>query len=298
MINLSRQFNKTRIAPTPSGYLHLGNILSFALTAALAKKSGAKILLRVDDLDRERVQPHFVQDIFDTLNFMEIPWDEGPHDFADYQKNWSQIYRMGVYENALQQLNNNETVFACNCSRAQIKRVNNGDIYPGTCFDKSIPLDAANASWRLKTDDSFVKIKTLAASVTTILTDDMQYFTVRKKDGYPAYQLTSILDDIYFGIDLIVRGADLWPSTIAQHYLAKVLGLTDFQQITFYHHPLLMADENEKLSKSAGATSVNYLRSEGKKPADIYQMIADMAGISSAVSNWRQLADEFFSIAL
>ena len=66
-------FKRTRIAPTPSGFLHLGNILSFAITADLARKSGAKTLLRIDDLDRDRVNPLYVQDIFDTLNFLEIP---------------------------------------------------------------------------------------------------------------------------------------------------------------------------------------------------------------------------------
>src|SRR5580698_8544901 len=74
-------FRKTRIAPTPSGFLHLGNVLSFALTAGLARRSGASILLRIDDLDRERVSREYVEDIFDALNFLGIPWDEGPRNW-------------------------------------------------------------------------------------------------------------------------------------------------------------------------------------------------------------------------
>lgn len=82
-------FKRTRIAPTPSGYLHLGNILSFALTVTLARQTRANILLRIDDLDRERADRLYVQDIFDTLNFLEIPWDEGPRDYEEYKSDWS-----------------------------------------------------------------------------------------------------------------------------------------------------------------------------------------------------------------
>src|ERR1700755_812419 len=112
-----KHFKKTRIAPTPSGFLHLGNAYSFALTAALAEKYGAKILLRIDDLDRERVQKEYVQDIFDTLNFLELPWDEGPRNVMELERDWSQIHRMGLYKEALDLLREEGDLFACNCSR-------------------------------------------------------------------------------------------------------------------------------------------------------------------------------------
>jgi glutamyl-tRNA synthetase len=119
----------------------------------------------------------------------------------------------------------------------------------------------------------------------------MRYFVVRKKDGYPAYQLTSVLDDIYFGADLIVRGQDLWASTLAQHYLSINMNAGTFRDITFFHHPLLMASGDKKLSKSAGDTSINYLRSQGKKPADIYSAIAGMLGSYEPVKTWGELAE-------
>jgi glutamyl/glutaminyl-tRNA synthetase len=80
----------------------------------------------------------------------------------------------------------------------------------------------------------------------------MKDFVVKKKDDFPAYQLASLIDDIHFGVDLIVRGEDLYSSTIAQHYLADVLQKDSFKNITFHHHPLIMADGDKKLSKSAG----------------------------------------------
>src|ERR1700719_4550756 len=103
-MNLPPTFRKTRIAPTPSGFLHLGNVLSFAITAALARRTGARILLRIDDLDSQRSAPEFVQDIFDTLRYLEIPWDEGPRDYGEYASQYSQLHRMDLYNRALETL--------------------------------------------------------------------------------------------------------------------------------------------------------------------------------------------------
>jgi glutamyl-tRNA synthetase len=100
--------------------------------------------------------------------------------------------------------------------------------------------------------------------ITTPLPDEMKNFMVRRKDGVPAYQLASLVDDLHFGIDFIVRGADLWPSTLAQHYLAKQLGEASFSAIRFYHHPLLKNEQGEKLSKSAGAFSVKHGWEQGR----------------------------------
>lgn len=287
----SSVFKRTRLAPTPSGYLHLGNVLSFVITVALAKQTGAKILLRIDDLDRERANPLYIQDIFDTLNFLEIPWDEGPHNLQEFESEWSQLHRMPLYQEGLNRLKDNHAVFACTCSRAQIQRLSGDDIYPGTCYDQHINLNSENISWRLKTDSKTpLSVKTISGErIPAILPAAMNYFVVRKKDGYPAYQLTSLIDDIHFGVDLIIRGEDLWASTLAQHQLAGQLGAYAFTDAAFYHHPLLMATGDRKLSKSAGDTSVHYLRTHGKKPADIYTAIASMAGFDVQVKNWEEL---------
>jgi glutamyl/glutaminyl-tRNA synthetase len=283
MLKQVPHFKRTRIAPTPSGFLHLGNALSFALTAALARKNGAKILLRIDDLDQDRINEVYVQDIFDTLNFLAIPWDEGPRNMEEYKSSWSQLHRMDNYKSALQQLANSGDVFACQCSRAQLQ----GNSYPGTCKTKAIALNTPNTTWRLYTDEKELTINTLNDGlIKTLLPDIMKNFVVRKKDGYPAYQLASLLDDIYFEVDLIVRGADLYPSTIAQHYLADVLNKDDFKNITFHHHPLLMETGDKKLSKSAGATSIKYLREQGKTTADVYGEVGRILRIEGNLRNF------------
>lgn len=284
-------FNKTRIAPTPSGFLHLGNVLSFTLTAALAKQHGAKIFLRVDDIDQTRAEEKYIQDIFDTLGFLEIPWDEGPRNVEEFKDTYSQIRRLGLYAEAIKQLRDNGFLFACTCSRKQLEKE------ACTCFDRKIPLDTKDAAWRLHTHNTReLTIRSYnGQTVTTILPVDMQNFVVRKKDGFPAYQLTSVIDDLFYGIDLIVRGQDLWPSTLAQHELAFALGKNEFRDITFYHHPLLTDELNQKLSKSAGATSVLYLRQNGKTLAQIYTMITNMLGLNIVISTWEQLADVILS---
>ncbi len=284
-------FRKTRIAPTPSGYLHLGNVLSFAVTAALAKKTNAKIFLRIDDLDRLRIQREYVQDIFDTLNFMEISWDEGPKNYHEYETQYSQVHRMEMYKEALGKLKDSGDIFACTCSRTQVQIQDNEHTYHGICMHGDIPFDTEQVSWRVDTTHAApLTVNTLNGPVSAILPQDIHHFVVRKKDSYPAYQLTSLLDDIHFGIDLIVRGQDLWPSTLAQLHLASLLEQDTFLQTTFHHHPLVTAPTGEKLSKSAGATSVKYLRNQGKTKSDIYSMIAALYGFNYSIDNFEELA--------
>jgi glutamyl/glutaminyl-tRNA synthetase len=283
-------FKKTRIAPTPSGYLHLGNILSFAITAALAKKTNAKLVLRIDDFDMERTNKMYIQDIFDTLNFLEIPWDEGPRNIDAYEKEYSQRHRMAIYIAALEQLKVQGNLFACTCSRAQVLSMGADNGYPGTCRNKGIPLNEKNVSWRIDTSEpKELRIKTLAGATTMSLPASMRDFIVKRKDGIPAYQLISVMDDAHYGIDLVVRGEDLWASTLAQQYLSQALGLHTFSDTTFYHHPLIMDALGNKLSKSEGATSVHYLRMEGKTRADIYALIAHTQGIKDTVNGWEEL---------
>jgi glutamyl-tRNA synthetase len=272
------RFNKTRIAPTPSGYLHLGNVLSFALTAGLARRSGASILLRIDDLDRDRVSGEYVEDIFETLNFLGIRWDEGPRDVEEYEQVWSQVHRLGVYREALEQWRERGKVFACACSRSTILRENPEGVYPGTCREKGISLDMEGCSWRVRTE---------GAGLPAEMTD----FVVRKKNGYPAYQLTSVIDDLYFGVDAVVRGDDLRASTAAQQWLAGELGFDEFRRIRFYHHLLLMESSDEKMSKSAGATSVRYLRRQGFKRAEIYSIILQRLGSNATAGSWEEFAE-------
>lgn len=293
---------KTRIAPTPSGYLHLGNVLSFAITAGLAERTGAKILLRIDDLDRSRIRKRYVQDVFDTLNFLEIPWHEGPADITSYERAFSQRHRMTLYEQALQHLKERGKVFACICSRADIIRSNRSDsamktelstAYPGTCRDMHYPYERQDVSWRLRTDRP--------QAPHAKLPDSMQDLIVRRKDGLPAYQLASVIDDLHFKINLVVRGEDLRESTLAQCHLSEVLeetgftGAGNFSKAKFHHHTLLKHSGGEKFCKSTGTAlnatyTVHHLRKQGKKRKDVFALIGSILQLAEPPADWQSLA--------
>jgi len=290
MLHINKHFKLTRIAPTPSGYLHLGNAYSFALTAAIAKRVDANILLRIDDIDRDRVEIPYVNDIFDTLKFLDIPWQQGPGNTSQYENEWSQLCRMDIYQPVLDKLVQSDKVFACTCSRRLLQTPG----YQCSCQSKKLPLDTADCAWRISTDQRTLTINTLEhGAMKYTLPSDMTNFVVRKKDGYPAYQLTSLIDDTHFGVDLIIRGADLWHSTIAQHYLASVLGVISFTESTFHHHELLTTADDTKLSKSAGATSIQYLRKQGLSAEQVYAQIGEAMSPTTQLSNWADLSHNF-----
>ena len=235
------EFKLTRIAPTPSGFLHLGNLYSFLITRVLAERHGAKILLRIDDLDRERFKTEYVQDIFDTLDFMEIGYDLGPKNLQEFDAEWSQIHRLPQYEAGLQKLSAEKILFACDCSRKKIQQMDSSGYYLGHCQDRRIPLDRPDVAWRFNTFIAdFIQIQQYPANLQShVLPEDTAFFVVRKKDKQPAYQLTSLIDDLHFGVDLIVRGTDLFGSTLAQQLIAQALENTSFSQVNFLHHTLL-----------------------------------------------------------
>ncbi len=291
VMNTGLAFQRTRIAPTPSGYLHLGNVLSMAKTVALARYTGARVLLRIDDLDRERVRREYVEDIFATLDYLDIRYDEGPRNYREYVDEYAQQHRLELYNNALNDLRERGLVFACGCSRSDVLQASADGHYTGTCRQKALPLDGAGLSWRLYTDNpAELAVADLGGQVIRAgLPPSMADFIVRKKDGFPAYQLASVVDDFHFGVDLIVRGADLWESSLAQCYLARCLGAERFSAIKFLHHPLLLDADGRKLSKSAGATSVHYLRKQGKSRAEIYRMIGKWMGLEKPLNHWEEL---------
>lgn len=280
-------FRLTRYAPTPSGFLHLGNIYSFILTYHLAKKHQARILLRIDDMDRERVKTKFIEDIFDNLDFMELPYDLGPKDVTDFKVNYSQTTRLDYYIKALEILKKNKRLFGCDCSRKKIEKMSPKAYYTGFCRNRNLQYEKQEVAWRFKCDlHQDIRFKDLnEGHLIGKLPGILKDFIIRKKDGLPAYQLTSVVDDLHFGVDLIVRGKDLWGSTLAQVLLSDYLEPNTFSQNTFYHHQLIQNPQRQKLSKSAGSTSIQFLRKSGMKKEDIYNMIGEFIGLKEKINS-------------
>lgn len=268
-------FKKTRYAPTPSGFLHLGNLYSMTLTATIAKKEGASILLRIDDIDKVRAKKEYLQDIFESLTFFELPWQEGPRDASEHEDRFSQTSRLYLYENFLEELINKGLVFACTCSRSEIEHAGTHAVYPGTCKNRNISLHEKNVCWRLNTSEPIdIQLKEYGKKTERfLLPENMHHFIIRRKDGLPSYQVCSLIDDIHFGIDLIVRGKDLRDSSLAQLYMAQLSGLNEFLNTTFLHHPLLLNKDGHKLSKSVGDTSLQYYRNKGYNKEAIFALL-------------------------
>ncbi|MEC9297193.1 MAG: glutamate--tRNA ligase family protein [SAR324 cluster bacterium] len=266
----------SRIAPTPSGFLHLGNAFNFLLTALLVDLQNGHLHLRIDDLDRPRVVPVSVEDIFVQLEWLGIEYDSGPSGPDELFKQYSQHTRMELYADALQSLAKSGTLYACECSRSKIRQLSINGNYPETCRLKELDLQNDKLSWRVHIpEQTYVSFKTLTYKNEKInVSQAMGDFVVKRRDGIPAYQLASVMDDLELGVNFVVRGEDLRASTAAQLFLAQCLNDQIFPATRFVHHQLITDNSGNKLSKSAGALSLKLLREKHQSPVWIYQETA------------------------
>ena len=234
-----------RLAPTPSGYLHLGNAVNFVLTWLLTRQAGGTLHLRIDDLDRARLRRSYLDNIFRVIDWLGLDYDYGPSGPDDFLRHYSQLLHLTDYNRVLRRLSQQPgLVYASHRSRT------------GGDAATEVPLTTPGAAWRVRVPTA-VKSRFLdgGQGLTVVpLGTLMPEFVIRKKDGVAAYQVASVADDLRLGTTLIVRGLDLLPSTGAQLWLAGQLSETsafDAQRIQFYHHALLTDVAGRKLSKSA-----------------------------------------------
>jgi len=266
----------SRIAPTPSGFLHLGNAFNFLLTALLVDFQDGQLHLRIDDLDGPRVDAASVEDIFVQLEWLGIDYDSGPSGPEELFKQYSQQTQMERYSDALQSLRKSGTLYACECSRSEIRQLSKSGNYPGTCRLKELDFQNNKLSWRVHVpEQTYVSFKTFTHKTEKInVSQAMGDFVVKRRDGIPAYQLASVMDDLELGVNFVVRGEDLWASTAAQLFLAQCLNDPVFPATRFVHHRLITDNSGNKLSKSAGALSLKMLREKHQSPVWIYQETA------------------------
>ncbi len=276
---------KTRIAPTPSGLLHRGNAYNFLLTAFIASQKKGTLRLRIDDLDAPRMRREYLEDIFETLSWLNIKWQSGPESTTAHLAGYKQEYRLPRYHELLDKLVATDQIFACTCSRKDILQESRDGQYPGTCRFKNLPLNTPDAAWRLITPESSVIQfeDALMGKISIDLHLQARDLVIRRRDGLPAYHLASLTDDADFGINTIVRGDDLLLSTGVQLYLAEKLFLPVFKEIRFYHHPLIKDSTGEKLSKSAGSASIKFLRESGKSSATFLEKFTDWKDLLGAI---------------
>lgn len=231
----------TRIAPTPSGYLHPGNAVNFLLTAWWARQAGGRLLLRIDDMDAPRVRRPYLEDVFRVVEWLGIEIDEGPGDVAEFARSYSMARRTEYYRTELDRLD----WYACGCSRRELAAGHGGN-----CLQQQRPLLPGETAAKVRLPQP-CRVD-VPGSGTVDVGAAMGDFVVWRRDGLPSYQLASVVADRDLGVNALMRGEDLLPSTAAQLFLAPRLGAHVFAAADFRHHGLLTAADGAKLSKSAG----------------------------------------------
>jgi glutamyl-tRNA synthetase len=263
----------SRLAPTPSGFLHLGNAVNFTLTWLLTRQVGGTLHLRIDDLDRARFRPAYLDNIFRTLAWLGLDYDAGPTGPDDFERHYSQRHFFAQYEAVLQQL-------------AQVPNLLEASTRSrtGATPAATVPLPTPAAAWRAQVPPATeISFPDASQGILTVpLGQVMPDFVVRKKDGAAAYQVASVVDDLRLGTNLIVRGLDLQASTAAQLWLARQLPETapfNAARIQFYHHNLLLTPDGQKLSKSTQASGYGGIMAEATGPQVVYEAVARLLGL-------------------
>jgi glutamyl-tRNA synthetase len=276
-----------RLAPSPTGRLHLGNAWAFLLAWLAARAAGGEVVLRLEDIDPERSRPEFAEEVLRDLRWLGLDWDEGPHE---------QSARLDAYAEALARLEQAGHVYPCFCTRKDLRSlasaphaplVDDGSpAYPGTCRNltleqrEGLVRQGRRPALRLRCADGTESFHDLVAGPQAMtLADCGGDFAVRRSDGVFAYQLAVVLDDIALGITQVVRGEDILTSTPRQLYLYRLLGAPVPQHA---HLPLVLDADGERLAKRHQSLTLAALRERGVSAAAITGYLAWRAGLLDA----------------
>jgi glutamyl-tRNA synthetase len=269
-----------RIAPSPTGYLHLGHAQTFWIAQRRARERRGTLLLRNEDLDRARCRPEFVSAMLDDLRWFGFEWQEGP-DVGGPSAPYNQSERFNLYRAALDQLRNAGLVYPCTCSRKDLQQAASAPnaededepIYPGTCRKNSQSRIAnSRYSWRFRVPDGeIISFNDGRLGLQSFVAGkDFGDFVVWRSDEVPAYQLAVVVDDAAMRITEVVRGMDLLRSTARQLLLYRALGLAAPE---FYHCPLLTDERGVRLAKRHDALSLRTLREQGRTAEELRKRI-------------------------
>lgn len=268
-----------RFAPSPTGRMHAGNVLAALVAWLVAKSQGGSIVLRIEDLDRDRSKPGFSDMIQRDFERLGLHWDKGPYFQHDREE---------AYRSAFDQLVSDGLVYPCFCSRADLHAASaphRGEriIYPGTCRHLSDGeilsqgLRRPPAQRLIVPDHSYTINDALQGPYTQHLERDCGDFLIRRADGVFAYQLAVVVDDADQGVNSVVRGVDLLGSTPGQYYLQDLLGLP---HPCYVHIPLIVANRTRRLSKRDRDASLDALLARFGTPEAVIGHIAGLAGIA------------------
>lgn len=268
---------RTRFAPAPTGYLHLGHVVNAIFVWGIARALGGRVLLRIEDHDATRCRPEFEAALLEDLTWLGLHADEGAPPGVVRQQE-----RGAVYEAALAALDARGLVYACDCSRRLLAErqpdlPNVETAYPGRCRDRRLER-AAGCGLRVMLPPDAIEIDDAAAGpLRQRPAEQCGDLLVRDRLGQWTYQFAVTADDQAQGVNLVVRGRDLLASTGRQMLLGRLLGRVE--PPVFAHHTLLLRPDGAKLSKSDGATGIRELRAGGRSAEEVLGLAAFRAGL-------------------
>lgn len=278
-----------RLAPSPSGLLHLGHARTFWTAYERACAHRGVLVLRNEDLDPQRSRPEFASAMIEDLSWLGISWDEGPDvggPFAPY----TQSRRREHYLAAWRQLVTGGWIYPCTCSRRDLARAAQAPhegratppdepLYPGTCRAKSLQTTGVDGlsgvNWRFRVPDgeTITFSDLLCGPQNFIAGREFGDFLVWRRDDVPSYQLAVTVDDALMRITEVVRGADLLTSTARQILLQRALG---YETPAYYHCELVTDENGVRLSKRHDALSLRALRESGISPERVREMLTSL----------------------
>ncbi len=266
-----------RLAPSPTGCLHLGHARTFWVAQARARAAHGTLILRMEDLDGPRCRPEFRAAILEDLRWFGFDWQEGP-DVGGPVGPYVQMERRERYREVFEQLRSGGWLFPCRCSRRDIQSAlsaphaaDEEPVYPGTCRGRSVAggmAERERVAWRFRVPDGerIAFSDGAQGERAYVAGRDFGDFVVWRGDDLPSYQLACVVDDAAMGITEVVRGADLLVSTARQLLLYRALG----RKPPAFHHCALVTDEHGvRLAKRTEALSLRRLRESGKTPEEL-----------------------------
>lgn len=278
-----------RFAPSPSGRIHLGNILCCLLAWLSARQKGGRVILRIEDLDTARCPRRYGEQMCRDIQWLGLDWDEGPV-IGGPSGPYEQSRRTALYQAALERLEAQGLVYPCFCTRAELHaasaphREDGQVVYPGTC--RGLTAEQAAERARRTGRAPALRLWVPEEEITFIdghmgeygewLPADCGDFLLRRSDGIFAYQLAVVVDDAAMGVTEVVRGADLLASTPRQLLLYRLLGL---EAPAFYHFPLLLGSDGQRLSKRNADAGLDTL-GERYTASEILGKLAYLAGFN------------------
>lgn len=313
----------TRLAPSPTGALHLGNARTFLVTWLLARQRGWRVTMRIEDIDGPRVRRGAAEQAIDDLRWLGLDWDDGP---------LLQSSRLDAHRAAIDHLLSTGHAYPCVCTRSEVERAasaphadDGASVYPGTCRGRFASVDDARRATgrepaiRFRIDDDAVaRWDDAFAGPQSVPMRSLGDFVIAKADGTPSYQLAVVVDDRAARVTQVVRGDDLIDSTPRQMALLRALRSLDVEPSTlsversaaignanaehrteevptYWHLPLLVGPDGRRLAKRHGDTRLASYRAAGVGAGEILRRLAVWCGIDppASLASARDLLDRF-----